>query len=98
MKLAAFLALAVAHIAAAVPSSALQTRGSREDPEIPHIDDAQFIGTVMDAHWYWRRVHCAQDLHWDPDLAQQAFESVNACTEKVQHVRFSMRLEQSQMI
>jgi hypothetical protein len=78
MKLFALVTLALAHTALAAPSNALQARGSREDPALPH---------VMDAHWYWRRIHCAQDLTWDPDLAQQAFESVNACTQKVQHVR-----------
>jgi hypothetical protein len=87
MKLFALVTLALAHTALAAPSNALQARGSREDPALPHVTDPQFIGTVMDAHWYWRRIHCAQDLTWDPDLAQQAFESVNACTQKVQHVR-----------
>jgi hypothetical protein len=86
MKLITFLALAAASIVIAVPTNGLQARGSREDPELPHIEDGDFIDTVMNVHWYWRRVHCAQDLEWDADLAQEAFNSVNACTDKVQHV------------
>ena len=86
MKLITLL-LAAAHLAVAIPSTSLRARDSRDDPELPHIEDAEFISTVMDAHWYWRRIHCAQDLTWDPALAQQAYNSVNACTEKVQHVR-----------
>ncbi|KAF2686760.1 PR-1-like protein [Lentithecium fluviatile CBS 122367] len=92
MKLATFLTLAAANIAVAAPTNEIQARGSREDPELPHIEDNDFISTVLDAHWYWRRVHCAQDLQWDPALALEAFKSVNACTEKVQHDRAGSNL------
>ena len=59
-----------------------------QDASIPQIDDANFIARIMDAHWYWRRIHCAQDLRWDPELAKQALESVNTCTKAPRHVRY----------
>jgi uncharacterized protein YkwD len=63
------------------------------DPNVPWINDGNFIQRIMDAHWYWRRIHCAQDLHWDPELAKQALESVQACTKRPQHVRYQVHSE-----
>jgi hypothetical protein len=83
MKVFAFLALAAANVALVVPAEGKKV----DDPDVPGIDDPNFIGRIMDAHWYWRRIHCAQDLKWDPELARQALESVQACTNMPQHVR-----------
>ncbi|KAF2652757.1 PR-1-like protein [Lophiostoma macrostomum CBS 122681] len=82
MKLPTLLALALGHLVVASP-----TKRNQVDGAAPKIDDPNFISRVMDAHWYWRRIHCAQDLTWDPALAQAAFDSVNACTEHPQHDR-----------
>ncbi|KAF2710220.1 PR-1-like protein [Pleomassaria siparia CBS 279.74] len=75
------LTLATASVVAAAPG--MVPRGV--DP--PTKDDPNFISRIMDAHWYWRKIHCAQDLTWDPALAQAAFESVSACTAHPQHDR-----------
>jgi uncharacterized protein YkwD len=86
MRLFTLLFLAIAHLTAAAPASHLQARDSRDDPAMPKPEDQDFIDTAMAAHWYWRRIHCAQDLTWDPDLARAAHKSVSACTNKIQHV------------
>ncbi|KAJ4305933.1 hypothetical protein N0V90_001466 [Kalmusia sp. IMI 367209] len=70
MKLFALIALAAAALAA--PSPDLVARDSRDSPEIPGVDDKDFISTVLNAHWYWRRIHCAQDLQWNSTLAKMA--------------------------
>jgi hypothetical protein len=57
-----------------------------DDRNVPSIDDPNFISRIMDGHWYWRRIHCAQDLTWDPKLAEAARESVNKCTQQPKHV------------
>lgn len=82
MKLFPAFALIAAKAVFAVPAAMQQV----DDPNVPKIDDPNFIGRIMDAHWYWRRIHCAQDLKWDPELAKQALESVSACTNMPQHV------------
>jgi uncharacterized protein YkwD len=79
MKVSSVFALAAA---LAVPTGSQPI----DDNNVPSIDDKNFIGRIMDAHWYWRRIHCAQDLTWDPELAKAALESVNACTKMPQHV------------
>lgn len=79
MRLSSVFALAAA---LAVPTSSAPI----DDKNVPSIDDENFIARIMDAHWYWRRIHCAQDLTWDPELAKAARESVNQCTKKPQHV------------
>lgn len=83
MKLFPAVALVAAKAVLAVPAPAQQI----DDPNVPKIDDPNFIGRIMDAHWYWRKIHCAQDLRWDPELAKQALESVSACTNMPQHDR-----------
>lgn len=88
MKLSTFLALFIAGAAVAAPGKAIKAR-DQIDGAAPHIDDYNFIGRIMDAHWYWRRIHCAQDLKWDPALAQAALDSVSACTDMPQHVSHS---------
>jgi hypothetical protein len=87
MKLFTIITLVFAGTAVAAPSKAIGARNPIDD-SAPHIDDQNFIGRIMDAHWYWRRIHCAQDLQWDPALAQAALESVNACTNMPQHVSY----------
>lgn len=81
MKVSSLLAFVAA--AMSIPAGA----NPINDPSVPSITDVNFIGRIMDAHWYWRRIHCAQDLEWDHELAQQALESVNVCTQEPQHVR-----------
>ncbi|KAF2251047.1 PR-1-like protein [Trematosphaeria pertusa] len=86
MKLSAILALAAAHGVAAAPAKGVEAR-AQVDGAAPHVDDPKFIGIVMDAHWFWRKVHCAQDLVWNATLAQEALESVSVCTHGLQHDR-----------
>ncbi|KAJ4351138.1 uncharacterized protein N0V89_006477 [Didymosphaeria variabile] len=78
MKIFALVA-ALAAAVLAVPRSTLVTRD--DNPEIPGIDDKEFIGTVLDAHWYWRRIHCAQDLQWNATLAKMAQDDIRKCTK-----------------
>jgi uncharacterized protein YkwD len=87
MKLPTLFTLISVGASAAAPSQAIKARNPIDD-SAPHIDDHEFIGRIMDAHWYWRRIHCAQDLQWDPTLAQAALDSVNVCTDMPQHVSF----------
>jgi hypothetical protein len=63
----------------AAPKSALVAR-ARDSPELPGIDDEKFISTVLNAHWYWRRVHCAQDL------AAMALKDIRTCTKDLEHM------------
>lgn len=93
MKLLVLLAMVAAPIVVAAPAHHVQPRDSRHDGNLPGIGDKKFIDTVMNAHWYWRRIHCAQDLTWDPALAQAAADSVNVCTNKLQHVSHPPRID-----
>ncbi|KAH7132239.1 CAP domain-containing protein [Dendryphion nanum] len=88
MKISSLLAILAAGFTFAAPSQ-LEVR---DDPDVPKHTDAEFIKIIMDAHWYWRRIHCAQDLKWDPELAEAAFKSVNACTNMPQHDRAGSNL------
>jgi hypothetical protein len=83
MKSSALLVLLAVTTVVAAPAELNQV----PDNNRPNINDPKFIGTVMDAHWYWRTIHCAQPLTWDPALAQAALDSVSACTQHPQHVR-----------
>lgn len=83
--LASLFALAAAMVVAA-PTDDLKLRAPISD-SAPHNDDPEFISAVMRAHWYWRRLHCAQDLVWDPELANIAQEAVNMCKKQQKHVR-----------
>jgi hypothetical protein len=56
------------------------------DDSAPHQNDPNFIGAVMRAHWYWRRLHCAQDLVWDDNLANAARDDISECTHMPEHV------------
>lgn len=56
------------------------------DDAAPHQDDPNFISAVMRAHWYWRRLHCAQDLVWDTKLADAARADIEECTHDPEHV------------
>ncbi|KAF2278835.1 PR-1-like protein [Westerdykella ornata] len=90
MKIPVLFALAVASAVKAAPTDVHQVSALAEpvkDANVPKLDDPNFIGRILDAHWYWRRIHCAQDLTWDPELAKAAAQSVNACTKKIQHDR-----------
>jgi len=75
----------MAAAAVAAPSPALKTRDPKDD-SAPRNDDPDFISAVMRAHWYWRRLHCAQDLVWDPELADKAQNDVNKCPQHQTHV------------
>ncbi|KAF2643724.1 PR-1-like protein [Massarina eburnea CBS 473.64] len=87
MKLFAFLALAAAPIAVAAPAAAaaVMSHAVRDGTSPPDIHDTGFQKAILDAHWYWRHIHCAQELHWNDELAQKAKKSVEACTEHMQH-------------
>lgn len=82
--LALLLALAVAMVAAA-PANKVVSRDLFID-DAPHPDDPAFISAVMRAHWFWRRLHCAQDLVWDPELANAARRDIATCSKEPYHV------------
>jgi uncharacterized protein YkwD len=88
IKILDFLTFALAGTAVVVAAPApVNTRdGAKEGDGMPDHTDPNFISHVMDAHWYWRKIHCAQDLTWDSELAAAALESVNKCTEEPHHV------------
>ena len=54
--------------------------------DAPHQDDPNLISAVMRAHWYWRRLHCAQDLVWDTELANAARADISECPKDPEHV------------
>jgi uncharacterized protein YkwD len=85
MRLMACLAALAAATAVAAPTVDV-TRRDLIDDDAPHEDDADFISAVMRAHWYWRKLHCAQDLIWDPQLAKAARADVAKCPKKPTHV------------
>jgi len=85
MKFAAFLVALAAATAVAAPTVDVKPRDLIDD-DAPHQDHPDFISAVMRAHWYWRRLHCAQDLVWDPELAKQARADVAKCPDKPTHV------------
>ncbi|KAL5119915.1 hypothetical protein ACEQ8H_002277 [Pleosporales sp. CAS-2024a] len=87
MKFIAGLATFAAAMAVTVPTQVLP----RNNP-VPHQDDPAFISAVMRAHWYWRRLHCAQDLVWDADLASAARADVDKCPDTATHERPSSNL------
>ncbi|KAF2733924.1 PR-1-like protein [Polyplosphaeria fusca] len=87
MKLLKAYTLALAGMVCAAPAQVKTRDTAKEGDGKPGITDAKFIGYVMDAHWYWRKMHCAQDLTWDPALAQAALQSVNKCTDMPEHDR-----------
>lgn len=84
MKVLALITALVAVVTAA-PKSGLVARDPIDSPEIPKIDDKDFISTVLNAHWYWRHIHCAQDLQWNMSLAESARRDVRLCTHDMKH-------------
>jgi hypothetical protein len=81
--LAALLGLAATSVVAAPSDVHIHTLF---DDSAPHQNDPNFISAVMRAHWYWRRLHCAQDLVWDDNLANAARADVSECTHMPEHV------------
>ena len=55
------------------------------DSGVPDQNDPNFISAVMRAHWYWRRLHCAQDLVWDTELADAARQDIEECPKNAEH-------------
>ena|SRR5690242_12548875 len=86
MKLLAALAGLLTATAVAAPAHDVEPRALFNDAA-PHPDDPNFISAVMRAHWYWRRLHCAQDLIWDHALAEAAHRDISECTPTPEHVR-----------
>lgn len=85
MKLLALLVVLLTAIAVAAPANDVKPRALYND-NAPHPDDPNFISAVMRAHWYWRRIHCAQDLVWDTGLANAARRDISQCTYMPEHV------------
>ena len=86
MKPLASLAVLLATTVVAAPAQDKKPRDLYND-EAPHADDPNFVSAVMRAHWYWRRLHCAQDLVWGQDLADTARRDIAECTHMPEHVR-----------
>ena len=85
MKPFATLAALLTATAAAAPAHDVKPRALFND-DAPHPDDPKFISAVMRAHWFWRRLHCAQDLVWDQGLADAARRDISECTYMPEHV------------
>jgi hypothetical protein len=83
------VAVMAATSAVAAPAPDIKSRDPMDDAA-PRNDDPAFISAVMRAHWYWRRLHCAQDLVWDQDLANEAQRDVNKCPQHQTHVRLPL--------
>ena len=90
MKVLASLVALAATTAVAAPGQVVQPRTLKDD-SAPHQDDPNFISAVMRAHWYWRRLHCAQDLVWDTALADAARADVEVCEHLPKHVRHRLQ-------
>ncbi|KAH9865973.1 hypothetical protein J1614_008537 [Plenodomus biglobosus] len=86
MKIVTALIALAAATAGAAPTHEIKGRNLVED-DAPHQDDPNFISAVMRAHWYWRRLHCAQDLSWDTELADAARKDIEECTHEPGHKR-----------
>ncbi|KAF3010058.1 hypothetical protein E8E13_011547 [Curvularia kusanoi] len=86
MKLLTISATVLTTTAVAAPPHDVKPRALAND-NAPHQDDPNFISAVMDAHWYWRRVHCAKDLVWDAGLANAARNDIATCSKKPYHMR-----------
>jgi len=86
MKFFAKLLALTAATAFAAPRHEIKHRDLVAD-DAPHQDDPNFISAVMRAHWYWRKLHCAQDLIWDTELADAARADIEECPKDPEHVR-----------
>jgi uncharacterized protein YkwD len=84
MRIFAFIITLAAAVLAA-PKSTRVAR-ARDSPELPGIGDEKFISTVLNAHWYWRRIHCAQDLQWNATLAAMALKDIRTCSKDLEHM------------
>ncbi|KAJ4331271.1 hypothetical protein N0V87_009307 [Didymella glomerata] len=91
MKPFATLAALLAATAVAAPAHDVKPRDLYND-DAPHADDPNFVSAVMRAHWYWRRLHCAQDLVWGQDLADAARRDITECTAMPEHMRSGSNL------
>lgn len=87
MKFLASLLALLSASAVAAPAHDIDVKRTLVDDAAPHQDDPNFISAVMRAHWYWRRLHCAQDLRWDTELADAARKDIEICKDKPVHVR-----------
>ena len=85
MKIFASLLALTAVTAVAAPANEIRRRDLAAD-DAPHQDDPNLISAVMRAHWYWRRLHCAQDLVWDTELANAARADISECPKDPEHV------------
>lgn len=86
MKLLVLISALVAAVWAAPGAMVVPRDDSRDNSKIPAIDDKEFISTVLNAHWYWRRIHCAQDLQWNATLAEMAKKDIRTCTKNLEHM------------
>ncbi|CAO2651764.1 Nn.00g000470.m01.CDS01 [Neocucurbitaria sp. VM-36] len=91
MKFFTPLVALTAATAVAAPAHHVNPRDLIDDAA-PHQDDSNFISAVMRAHWYWRRLHCAQDLVWDESLANAARSDIEECTHEPKHHRSGSNL------
>jgi uncharacterized protein YkwD len=85
MRFTAALTAITAATVVAAPTYDVEPR-TLKDQSAPQADDTNFISAVMRAHWYWRRLHCAQDLVWDTELAKAARSDVEKCPKRPTHV------------
>ncbi|CAN9239372.1 PR-1-like protein [Alternaria alternata] len=91
MKIFASLLALTAVTAVAAPANEIRRRDLAAD-DAPHQDDPNLISAVMRAHWYWRRLHCAQDLVWDTELANAARADISECPKDPEHKRSGSNL------
>jgi hypothetical protein len=91
MKIIASLVALAAAAAVAAPAHGVKRRDLVDDAA-PHQDDPNFVSAVMRAHWYWRHLHCAQELVWDPELANEARADIEECPHDPEHVSCAARL------
>jgi hypothetical protein len=91
MKIIASLVALTAASAVAAPAHGVKRRDLVDDAA-PHQDDPNFVSAVMRAHWYWRHLHCAQELVWDPQLADEARADIEECPHDPEHVSYAARL------
>ncbi|KAF2262855.1 PR-1-like protein [Lojkania enalia] len=76
MKISTFLVVAAAGTAIAIPK----------------INDENFKNTALNAHHYWREIHCAQAVAWNDTIARAAKESVESCPQNQRHDRAGSNL------
>lgn len=97
MRIFARLLALTAATAVAARTNEIKRRDLVAD-DAPHQDDPNFISAVMRAHWYWRRLHCAQDLVWDTELADAARADIEECPKDPEHVSSRHRVNRALLI